>query len=87
MTVTVPHCDWLDCIEERRDPVANAEVGHRSATICHLGNIARWVCKLTGETGHRLKWDARNEQFTSSPEGNRFLHREERKAYALPKRV
>ena len=81
------HNDWLDCIKERRDPVAHAEAGHRSATICHLGNIARWVSEVTGETGQRLKWDAQNEQFTNSPEGNRFLDQQRRKGFELPDRV
>ncbi len=81
------HRDWLDCIRERRDPVAPAEAGHRSATICNLGNIVRWVSEVTGETGQRLRWDAVNERFTNSPEGNRFLHRPERSEYALPDQV
>lgn len=81
------HRDWLDCIRERRDPVAPAETGHRSATICNLGNIVRWVSEVTGETGQRLQWDTQKERFTNSPEGNRFLHRPERKRYALPDRV
>ncbi len=81
------HGDWLNCIKERRDPVAHAEVGHRSVTVCHLMNIARWVSQVTGETGQRLKWDARNERFTNSEEGNRFLDRPRRKGYELPERV
>ena len=81
------HRDWLDCIKERRDPVAHAEAGHRSATICHLGNIARWVSEMTGETGQRLKWDARSERFTNSPEGNRFLDTPRREGYELPDQV
>jgi predicted dehydrogenase len=81
------HRNWLDCIKDRRDPVAHAEIGHRSATICHLGNIARWVSEVTGETGQRLKWDAQNEQFTNSPEGNRFLDQQRRKGFELPDRV
>ncbi len=81
------HRDWLECIKERRDPAAPAEAGHRSATICNLGNIARWVSEVTGETGQRLQWDARRERFTNSPEGNQFLHRDERQAYALPDHV
>ncbi len=81
------HGDWLNCIKERRDPVAHAEVGHRTVTVCHLVNIARWVSQLTGETGQRLKWDAKNERFTNSEEGNRFLDRPRRKGYELPERV
>jgi predicted dehydrogenase len=81
------HNDWLQCIKERRDPVANVEVGHRSATVCHLMNIARWVSQVTGETGQRLKWDAVNERFTNSPEANQFLDRPRRKGYELPDQV
>jgi len=79
--------NWLQCIKERRDPVAHAEVGHRSVTVCHLANIARWVSEITGETGEKLRWDAQREQFTNSPEANRFLHRPWRKAYPFPENV
>jgi predicted dehydrogenase len=45
------HDDWLECIKTRRDPIAKVEVGARSVTVCHLGNLAYW---------HRqpLYWDA-----------------------------
>ncbi len=76
--------NWLQCIKERRDPVAHAEVGHRSVTICHLANIARWVSEITGETGQKLQWDSQAERFTNSPEANRFLDRTWRKGYELP---
>jgi len=77
--------NWLECIKERRDPIASAEVGHRSATVCHLGNIARWVSEITGETGPKLQWDAQKERFTNSPQANRFLAASYRKGYELPK--
>ena len=32
--------NWLDCIKSRKLPVCDVEIGHRSATVCHLGNIA-----------------------------------------------
>ena len=76
--------DWLHCIKERRDPVAPVEAGHRTATVCHLGNIARWVSEITGETGQELLWDAATEQFTNSPEANRFVNPERRPGYELP---
>jgi hypothetical protein len=81
------HQNWLDCIKERRDPVANAETGHRSATICHLGNIARWVSELTGQTGQKLAWDAVAERFTNSDEANRFLDPPCRPPYRFPETV
>lgn len=76
--------DWLNCIKERRDPVAPAETGHRTATFCHLANIARWVTGVTGETGQKLKWDATEERFTNSPEANRFVNPPYRNGYVLP---
>jgi len=76
--------NWIECIKERRDPVAKAEIGHRSVTVCHLANIARWVSELTGETGQKLKWDAQEERFTNSEEANKLLMPAYRKGYELP---
>jgi predicted dehydrogenase len=79
--------NWLRCIKERRDPVAHAEIGHRTVTVCHLANIARWVSQVTGETGQKLLWDPQKEQFTNSPEANRFLTPPYRKGFELPETV
>jgi hypothetical protein len=32
--------NFVDCVRRRREPICPAEVGHRSATVCHLGNIS-----------------------------------------------
>jgi predicted dehydrogenase len=69
--------NWFDCIKSRRRPVADVEIGHRSATVCHLGNIARWV-------GRKLTWDPEKEVFPGDDEANRFLDRPRRKGYELP---
>jgi predicted dehydrogenase len=69
--------NWLACIKTRQKPVADVEIGHRSATVCHLGNIARW-------TSRRLKWDPVTERFPDDTEANRYLDRERRKPYDLP---
>ena len=80
--------NWLDCVKDRSDPVASAEVGHRTATICHLGNIARWVSEVTGETGNKLKWDAKKERFTNCELANSFyLDPPRRKGFELPSKV
>ena len=34
------HGNWLDCIKSRKLPICDVAIGHRSATVCHLGNIA-----------------------------------------------
>jgi predicted dehydrogenase len=72
--------NWLDSIKSRARPVADVEVGHRSATVCHLGNIARWL-------GRRLRWDPVREMFPDDPEANALLDRPRRKGYELPETV
>ncbi|MCC6125394.1 MAG: Gfo/Idh/MocA family oxidoreductase [Pirellulales bacterium] len=72
--------NWIDCIKTRKRPVNDAEIGHRTSTACHLGNIARWV-------GRKLVWDPVKEQFVGDAEANRFLDRPRRKGYELPEKV
>jgi predicted dehydrogenase len=69
--------NWIDCIRSRERPVADVEIGHRSSTVCHLGNIARWV-------GRRLRWDPEKEVFPDDEEANTYLDRARRKPYELP---
>jgi len=72
--------NWLDCIKTRQKPVADVETGHRSATVCHLCNIARWL-------GRRLRWDPEKEVFPGDPQANTYLDRPQRKPYQLPETV
>ena len=72
--------NWLDCIKTGQRPHADVEIGHRSATICHLGNIARWA-------GRKLRWDPAKENFPDDADANKYLDRERRKPYALPETV
>ena len=69
--------NWLDCIRNRQKPNGDVEIGHRSATVCHLGNIARWA-------GRKLQWDPVKETFVGDDEANRYLDRTRRKGYELP---
>jgi predicted dehydrogenase len=57
------HRDFLDCVKSRKDPYFPVEIGHRVATICHLGNAA---IKL----GRKLKWDPRAERFPDDEQAN-----------------
>ncbi len=68
--------DWINCIKSRERCVADVEIGHRSATVCHLANIARWV-------GRKLKWDPVKERFDDD-EANKHLDRPRRKPWVLP---
>jgi len=63
--------DWLRCIRRRSRPVADVEIGCRSVTVCHLGNIAYWLKRP-------LKWDPGREVFLGDEEANRWLDRPKR---------
>jgi predicted dehydrogenase len=68
--------NFLECIKSRSDPAAPVEIGHRSASLCHLGNIA---IRLKA----KLKWDPKAERFSGdkSDEANAMLNRESREAW------
>ena len=56
---------FVDCVKTRQLGFAPADVGHRTASICHLNNIAMAV-------GKKLKWDPKAER-TDSDEANKLL--------------
>ena len=60
--------DFVDCIKTRSRTVADAEVGHRTNSLCHLAHIAI-------QLGRKLTWNPHAEQFPNDPEANRMLHR------------
>ncbi len=72
--------NWIECIKTRAKPIADVEIGHRSITVCHLGNIARW-------TGRKLRWDPVKETFPDDPDANQYLDRPRRKPYELPETI
>ncbi len=71
---------WLDCIRKRNPKALNAtaEIGHRSATVCHLANIAM-------ELRRKLKWDPAAEQFIDDDEANRMTWRPMRQPWRINK--
>ena len=72
--------NWLDCIKTGDLPVADVEIGHRTATVCHLGNIGR-------QLGRNLRWDPVAEKILGDDEANQLLDRPRRKGYELPEKV
>jgi predicted dehydrogenase len=72
--------NFFDCVRSREDPIMNVESGHRVATLCHLGNIARRL-------GRPLKWDPEKEEFPGDDEANQHLDDFKRKGYELPDQV
>ncbi len=71
--------NFLDAVRTRRREDLNQEIyqGHVSSVMCHTGNIA-W------RTGKKLKFDAKTETFDDA-EANKYLGREYRKGFELPK--
>jgi hypothetical protein len=69
--------DFIDCIKSRKRPSADVEVGHRSASLVHLGNIAH-------QTGNkRLEFDAKSETFVADAAANRLLRRHNKTKYSI----
>jgi len=62
------HKNWLDCIKSRALPICDVAIGHRSATVCHLGNIAI-------RTGRKLTWDPKAEMIVGDTEAAGMLAR------------
>jgi hypothetical protein len=60
----------------RRRPICDVEIGARSASICHLGNIAYKLQRP-------LQWDPDHEEFLGDPEANRELHRPMRPPWTI----
>ena len=75
--VARPHLqNWLDCIRSRKTPNAPIEVGHRTATVCHLANIAR-------ELNRPLRWNPSTEQFVKDDQANKLVDRPRRQGFEL----
>ena len=70
------HDNFLQCVRTRQRPITDMEIGKRSITVCHLGNIA---CELR----RPLKWDPHIERFAGDGQANRMLSRPYRTPWHL----
>lgn len=72
--------NFLSCVRSRERPIANANVGHHSVMVCHLGVIATRF--FAGQT---LTWDPQRETFTGerAEAANRHLSRAMRAPWRL----
>jgi predicted dehydrogenase len=68
--------DFLNAIRKRSLPISDIETGHRSATVCNIGNIAY-------ELNRPLKWDPKKEEFKNDKEANKLLSRKMRKEWEV----
>lgn len=68
--------NFFDCVKSRNKPAADITIGHRSATVCHLGNIA---CR----TSKKITWDPQAEMIVGDPEAAKWLTKAYRKGYEV----
>jgi hypothetical protein len=59
-----------------RGGIFDIEIAHRTASHCHLGNIAYWLKR-------RLKWDPVKEEIIGDPGASRWLDRPMREPWVL----
>lgn len=68
--------NFFDCVKSRKTPAADIRIGHRSATVCHLGNIAI-------RTKKKITWDPKSETIVGDAEASKWLTKEYRKPWSL----
>jgi hypothetical protein len=79
--VTLPasddhHDNFFACVRSRARPIADVELGHRTTTVCNLGQIAMLL-------GRKLQWDPVREEFVGDDMANRLRGRAMRAPWAL----
>ncbi len=69
---TVRHLDhFANCVRQLEQPIADAETGHRSASVCNLVIIAQRL-------GRKLQWNPVAEQFVNDKEANEYCDKPRR---------
>ncbi len=70
------HANFIDCVRTRQRPICDVEIGCRSVTVCHLGNIAYW-------TRTAFHWDPVKEEIPDNAAAARWLDRPRRGPWQL----
>ena len=68
--------NWIDAIRSRKKPICDVEIGHRSATVCELGQIGY-------DLRRPLNWDPVKERFVNDDDANKLLSRPLRDPWKL----
>jgi len=68
------HDDFFNCVRTRQHPIADVEVGHRSASVGHLCNIAQFLQRP-------IRWDPAKEEIIGDPVASTQLDRPRRAPY------
>lgn len=75
----IPHLEnFINSLKSKTDPAVPVEIGHRSCTVCTLGNIAY-------DLGRPVKWDPAAEAFVDDAEASahRLYSKTYREGYSL----
>ncbi len=68
--------DFINSIRSKTQPIADAEIGHRTATVCHLAIIGYQLRRS-------LDWDPKVEQFRGDSEANTYISQPYREPWTL----
>ena len=68
--------DFLYGIKNQAPTMADAEIGHRTCSMCQLGHIAI-------QQGGTIQWDPERERFLDNEDANRMLYRSYREPWGL----
>ncbi|MFN8347900.1 MAG: Gfo/Idh/MocA family oxidoreductase [Spirosomataceae bacterium] len=60
--------DFLEAMRKRSKPICDVEIGHRTASVCNIGNIAYRL-------NRPLQWNPKKESFKNDKEANELLGR------------
>jgi predicted dehydrogenase len=68
--------NFLDCIKSREQPIGPVDIGHRTASICNLGNIAMRLKRP-------IRWNPEAEEIIGDDEATALLSRPMRAPWHL----
>ena len=75
-TAVSEHRNFIDCVKSRKETFVPVEVGHRTASALHIGNIAM-------KLGRKVNWDPEKEAFIDDDEANALRSRISRDPWKL----
>ncbi|WP_341227627.1 Gfo/Idh/MocA family oxidoreductase [uncultured Arcticibacterium sp.] len=70
------YIDFINSMRTRELPICDVEIGHRTSSMCNIGNIAY-------ELGTELAWNPKKETFKNNAAANALLGREMRAEHGI----
>lgn len=68
--------NFINAIKSHKDPIVPVEIGHRTCTVCTLGNIAYHL-------GRPIKWNPAKEKFVNDPEADKLITKNYSKGFSI----